>query len=158
MRESSPSSRLRGELESIHSAGVSRVICLVPRADLPELCGLPDYAELCAAFFGEGHRFVEVVDYAAPGRVRAFTGALVLVDDALRAGAQVLAHCGAGCGRTGTFVACLLVIRGLDPFEALARYRRLWGCGPESAEQAAFVHDYARALRVRPDLRVLEDP
>jgi protein-tyrosine phosphatase len=136
--------RLLGELDSIASAGVNRMICLVPKEDLPSLYRLPRYAEEARARFGTGHSFVEVVDYEPPGDVAAFVAALDEVEERIAQSDTVLVHCGAGCGRTGMFAACLLTRHGYTPIEAVRTYRRLRGCGPETAEQVAFVVWYSR--------------
>lgn len=147
-----------GELRAIRAAGVDRVICFVPRRDLPSLYHLPDYATECARLFGEGHRFVEVMDYEAPGRVSEFTRSIAEVDRWLQEGRKILLHCGAGCGRTGMFVACLFCRLGMDPIEAIRLYRRRRGCGPETPEQEAFVLYYHQALAQEPLVEYLEDP
>ena len=81
-----------------------------------------------------------------PGDVAAFLAALDEVDLCVGRGETVLVHCGAGCGRTGMFSACLLVRHGSTPVEAIRTHRRLRGCGPETPEQVAFVVWYARFL------------
>lgn len=59
------------------------------------------------------------------------------------AGRQVGTHCGAGLGRTGTFLAALLVSRGKDAEEAIAEVRRLRPGSIETEEQEQAVRDFA---------------
>jgi protein-tyrosine phosphatase len=136
--------RLEGELDAIAASGVRRMICFVPREDLRTLYRLPRYAEEARKRLGDGHGFVEVVDYEPPGDVETFMDAIAEVDARVGRGETVLVHCGAGCGRTGMFAACLLVLHGASPVDAIRSYRRLRGCGPETPEQVAFVAWYAR--------------
>ncbi len=52
----------------------------------------------------------------------------------------VYVHCLAGCGRTGTMMACYLVYRDrLDPTEAIRHLRRVRPCSVETAAQAEAV-------------------
>jgi atypical dual specificity phosphatase len=52
----------------------------------------------------------------------------------------VYVHCLAGCGRTGTMMACYLVYRDrLDPLEAIERVRRVRPCSVETSAQAEAV-------------------
>jgi atypical dual specificity phosphatase len=63
------------------------------------------------------------------------------------AGRQVGTHCGAGKGRTGTFLAALLVARGMEPDAAIAEVRRLRPGSIETAAQEQAVRDYAATLQ-----------
>ena len=65
-------------------------------------------------------------------------------------GKQVGTHCGAGKGRTGTFLAALLVARGRDADAAIAEIRRLRPGSIETAAQETAVRQYARWLSERP--------
>ena len=64
----------------------------------------------------------------------------------LRDGANVLIHCYAGVGRTGTLAACTLMALGLGKDEALQAVEEA-GAGPETYEQLRLVDWAARALR-----------
>jgi ADP-ribosyl-[dinitrogen reductase] hydrolase len=57
----------------------------------------------------------------------------------LREGQQVLIHCAAGLGRTGTLAARLLVEFGVEPQEAIRRVRVARPGTLETVEQEAFV-------------------
>jgi atypical dual specificity phosphatase len=59
------------------------------------------------------------------------------------AGRQVGTHCGAGLGRTGTFLASLFVARGMDADAAIAEIRRLRPGSIETDEQEQAVRDFA---------------
>ena len=52
---------------------------------------------------------------------------------------EVLLHCAAGLGRTGSAAACLLKALGVEANEALQRVREA-GSNPQNAEQSGLVH------------------
>ncbi|MCX4244792.1 protein-tyrosine phosphatase family protein [Paraliomyxa miuraensis] len=135
---------LEGELDALVAFGIRHVLCLIPRIDLAEPYRVPTYVEEGSARFGERFRLVDVVDYEVPPDDAAFEAALDAVEQALVAGEKVYVHCGAGCGRAGVFAACLLVQRGVEPLEAIRRFRAIRGCGPETPGQVAYVVRHAR--------------
>ncbi len=61
----------------------------------------------------------------------------------------VAVHCGAGLGRTGVVLACLLVERGVSAQTAIARVRRLRPGSVETDEQADAIAQFARRRRER---------
>jgi atypical dual specificity phosphatase len=93
------------------------------------------------------HR-IPLADGSAPDveQIRQFCD---VVERALDANSRVYVHCAAGCGRTGTMMACYLVYRHrLDPLEALHRVRTARPCSVETAAQAEAVIEWARHLQV----------
>ena len=71
---------------------------------------------------GLDHRTICVVDFTAPTIDQLFEFN-EFVDARLAAGKKVLAHCYAGRGRTGTFLASRLVWRGMSVEDAVAEVR-----------------------------------
>jgi atypical dual specificity phosphatase len=66
-------------------------------------------------------------------------------------GHAVGVHCGAGLGRTGTFLAAYLIAQGLKPKEAIAKVRKLRPASIETADQEAILFEFAVAeLEERP--------
>jgi len=139
--------KVASELDALVAFGVTRVVGLLPAIDLPDLYRVPDYLDAVRARFGERFTLIDVVDYEAPPDDAAFEAAVGAALQALGAGEKVYAHCGAGCGRAGVFASCVLVALGAEPLDAVRRFRAARGCGPETAEQVAYVVRYAARRR-----------
>jgi atypical dual specificity phosphatase len=90
---------------------------------------------------------IPVPDGAAPGeaQIQEFCR---LVEDELTRQKTIYVHCLAGCGRTGTMMACYLVYRDrLDPREAIRHVREIRPCSIETAAQAEAVISWGAAVR-----------
>jgi len=90
---------------------------------------------------------IPVKDGTAPAaeQIRKFCD---VVERALDANSRVYVHCAAGCGRTGTMMACYLIYRDrLDPLEALHRVREVRPCSVETEAQAEAVLEWALRLQ-----------
>lgn len=135
--------KVASELDALVAFGVTRVVGLLPAIDLPDLYRVPDYLDAVRSRFGARFTLIDVVDYEAPPDDAVFEAAVEATLRALTAGERVYAHCGAGCGRAGVFASCVLVAHGADALDAVRRYRAARGCGPETAEQVAYVVRYA---------------
>ena len=62
----------------------------------------------------------------------------------------VAAHCGAGCGRTGTVLACYLVKTGKTADEAIEITRSVRPCSIETDGQRAIIYSYEEYLKYQP--------
>jgi protein-tyrosine phosphatase len=140
-------SPLAGELDALVAFGIDRITGLLPAIDLPDLYRVPDYVAEARTRFGDRFTLLDVVDYEVPREDAPFEAALREADQALAAGEKVFVHCGAGCGRAGVFASCLLADHGMEPLDAVARFRSIRGCGPETAEQVAYVVRHAAQRR-----------
>jgi atypical dual specificity phosphatase len=90
---------------------------------------------------------IPVRDGGAPGE-REIARFCRLVDRELDAGRKVYAHCLAGCGRTGTMMACYLVYRfRSEPGPAIARVRELRSGSIETAAQADAVAQWRLCMQ-----------
>jgi protein-tyrosine phosphatase len=94
-------------------------------------------------YYGPRFHHLEIMDLEPPPREDAFDQTVLTFAQALQNEEKVLAHCAAGCGRTGVVVACILVHLGMAPGEAIRTYRRARGCGPETSDQTAYIFRYA---------------
>jgi protein-tyrosine phosphatase len=122
---------------------IDRVICLVPEEEV--LDRSPAYfGAMVRGELGVDVEQLPVKDWAVPDDPEAFLDLAEEVARRLRLGERLLVHCAGGCGRTGTFCCCVLVILGATPEEAVTVFRATRGCGPETADQEAFV---ARAVK-----------
>ncbi len=88
---------------------------------------------------------IPVADFTAP-TVADLTRFVAMVRRELSAGGKVGVHCGAGLGRTGTFVAAYFVAEGLSPAEALRYVRELRPGSVETVAQEQAVFAYAQSL------------
>jgi hypothetical protein len=132
------------ELKAIKNYGIDRLYCLLPFYDIITRQKFLDYFSLAQDLFGDRFHHVEIMDYEPPTHHEIFNDAVLTLTRALKAGEKVLAHCGAGCGRTGVLVACAMVELGISPSEAIRTYRQKRGCGPETGDQAAYILRYAQ--------------
>lgn len=90
---------------------------------------------------------VPVPDMHAP-TVDQLHQAVAFMQDVVRAGGKVVAHCTAGMGRTGTFLAAYLVSEGRSPSAAMEEVRRLRPGSIETEVQEEAVYLYAELIGV----------
>jgi atypical dual specificity phosphatase len=67
-------------------------------------------------------------------------------------------HCGAGLGRTGTMLACVLVARGYTAEAAIDRVRTMRPYSIETVEQEECVRQYAEFLAKRRGPIIISNP
>jgi protein-tyrosine phosphatase len=121
--------------------GATTVVCLNERHELDDR--YPDYVAWLVAERGPRALWHPIPDLHAPE----LREAAVLVDELLRRlalGHGLLVHCGAGFGRAGTTAACVLVMLGAEPDEAIdvvAAHRPM--AGPEAGSQRLLVEAMA---------------
>jgi atypical dual specificity phosphatase len=90
---------------------------------------------------------IPVPEWTAPfeADITRFCG---LIDGELATGSKIYVHCLAGCGRTGTMMACYLVYRDRsDPLDAISRVRALRPCSVETKAQADSVLEWSALMR-----------
>ena len=130
------------EVAAIRTFGMDRIVCLIPGDHISGPYGSPDYVPAAVGLFRDAFHQVDIGDYQVPPDDAAFDRTVDITDDALARGEQVLVHCGAGCGRTGMLVCCLMIKLGSDTTSAIRHYRSVRACGPETARQVAYVRRY----------------
>ena len=113
---------------------------------LASLTILPLDADVVAAA-GLEYLHLPIEDFTAPGigevvRFVAFAETMINVEDR-----PVAVHCGAGCGRTGTMLACYLVKEGLTAPAAVADVRGHRPGSVETPGQEAIIYQYQEHLK-----------
>lgn len=86
------------------------------------------------------HGYVDWPDFGVPANSDGVVGALKAVLERARSGQRVEVGCAGGHGRTGTALACLAVLAGHPPLDAVAWVRASY-CAEavETPEQEAFI-------------------
>ena len=123
---------------TLRAAGITTVACLLDRNELSPA--------LEAAYAGAGLRLLHfpVPDMGVPRDADAFHVYLRGLLDRLAAGETIYLHCFAGLGRTGTALACLLMLVGESATTAVAAMREAYRReAVESGGQRRFVEAFA---------------
>jgi len=99
---------------------------------------------------GFAYLHVPVDDFTAPTIKQVetcvgFVERMTFVEDR-----PVAVHCGAGCGRTGTILACYCVSTGKTADEAIEMVRAERPCSIETDGQKALVYQYEEYLKFQP--------
>ena len=122
--------------DEIERCSISRVVCLASVEEIEKKS--PDYAKVLDVGVAWAHDPFPIPDFGVPAKAEAFWAHAEDVARALKDGARVLVHCGAGIGRTGMYAVAVGRKLGLPLADALKVVREA-GSGPETPEQRAFV-------------------
>lgn len=127
-------------LDEARQRNLNLVVCLNPLEEVAHLS--PSYHKAIA----EGRlpfrwQHLPMRDFGLGADPTAFRLGVEQICHSLNLGEQVLLHCAAGIGRTGTVAACVLKLLGASREEALAAVRAA-GSNPQSALQSGWVDQF----------------
>ena len=126
-----------GYLAQVQRIPLHLVACLTPMDEVQELS--PGYHSAIAAGrlpFRWMH--IEMLNFGLALGEGLFRRGVEDLAASMRRGDNVMIHCAAGIGRTGTTAACVLKHLGVSRDEALALIRAA-GANPQSAEQSGLI-------------------
>ena len=107
-------------LDAVRMRGITQVVCLT---SAEEIAGkAPAYARaLQRNDLPWRQRMFPIVDYGVPSDRASFLQLVNNIAADLRNGENILLHCAAGIGRTGTLASCVLAALGVPADEAAQR-------------------------------------
>lgn len=132
-------------LDHALQAGVSIVVDLVPDDEALAKTG----KELRRLYAAHGLEviYLPVPDFETPSN-GGFDAALHTALEYARQGRDIMVHCNAGYGRTGTFLACMAMLHlGMDGTQAIRWVRQFIPPALENEQQLAFVYRYNTGSR-----------
>ena len=127
--------------EARHS-GIDVIVCLTSHDEIDAKS--PYYAAAMEyGTFDFQVEYLPVPDFGVPPDREQYAACVRRMAGVLHRGRNILIHCAAGIGRTGTFAVCLLIALGMD--KQIAEKAILHADSmPETDEQKAFIRWYCR--------------
>lgn len=134
---------LADDIRALKDAGLDVIASLLTEAESNEF-GLVHERQSCER---HGLRFFQfpIVDVSVPTSPEATLRFVSKLEKLLAKGENVGIHCRNGVGRSGIIAACLLILRGLSPEQALEEVSNARGViVPQTAEQREWVVAFAK--------------
>lgn len=133
---------LQATVDAVRMRGITQVVCLT---SLDEIEGkAPDYARALQRNNLPWQQVAyPIVDFGVPSDRASFLALVNGIAADLRSGVNILLHCAAGIGRTGTVASCVLVVLGLPADEAAHRVEAA-GSYAERPEQVELIQWVSR--------------
>ena len=137
---------LADDIRHLRSLGIDHVVSLLEPREASEL-GLAEEALWCERLDIDFHQF-PVQDRAVPDSLNGFLESVVRSYAAARAGANLVAHCRAGIGRSGFYTTSMLVASGYSAEEAFSLVSEARGFTiPDTLVQIDWVMGNESAIR-----------
>ena len=145
MSKPSGGENLRDDLRYLKNSGFTHIISLLEAHEASEL-SLELESSICAEL-GISFNQCPVADRSIPKEPNVFIESVVCAYNAIDAGANLIAHCRAGIGRSGIYTASVLIYHGLsisDAFDLVSTARGI--SIPDTQIQIDWIHDNAHRL------------
>jgi protein-tyrosine phosphatase len=124
---------IQDSIEEINEKGISTVVSLTSNQEIKEKS--PDFSRAINSNAFKTRRIsFPIQDFGIPSDRNSFLELSTDLAKSLSNGENILIHCGAGIGRTGTLAISVLMSIGIDPNKA-SQLVGSAGSGPETSDQ-----------------------
>ena len=136
---------LQDEVASWHQAKIDVVISTLTPDEIGDLKLLEE--DNLAREQGLEYRVFPISDRGVPATFEKLEAFARELEADLALGKNIAIHCRQGIGRSALVAACVLIVGGLEPKEALDRVKAARGCSvPETSEQRDWVFAFAKTV------------
>jgi len=128
-------------LAAVAKCRIARIVCLAPMDEVQELS--PAYFRAIEQGPPWIQEYYPITDRGIPGKLPSYIALARRIGESLRGGENVLVHCAAGIGRTGTFAMAVALDLGLMP-ETARNAVQAAGSWPETSAQEGLISALGR--------------